>query len=123
MYKYLHRSVSNCRMVVSLLDMVEELRPLLLAEARLRVHVKAQLSRAYKEQEAYWRQRYAYRLCKLGDGNTAFFHANASARLRRNQVKVLHSGGRALTNHGDKERVLYDFYSSLLGATPWCVGP
>jgi hypothetical protein len=50
--------------------------------------------------------------------NTAFFHASASAHLRRNQIKALHSKGRVFTNHGDKERVLHDFYSSMLGATP-----
>jgi hypothetical protein len=62
--------VSNCRTIVSILDAVEELRPLLLVESHLRTHVKARLSLAYKELEAYWRQRYTYRLCKLGDAGT-----------------------------------------------------
>jgi hypothetical protein len=60
--------VSNCRTVISILDAVEELRPLLLVESCLRTHVKVRLSLAYKDLEAYWRQRYTYHLCKLGDG-------------------------------------------------------
>jgi hypothetical protein len=103
--------------VISLMDLVAKFRALSHAESLLRSLVNTQLSSEYKKLDAYWKQRYTYRLCKLGDENTAFFHANASARLRRNQIKVLHSDGRPVTNHGDKERVLHAFYSALLGTT------
>jgi hypothetical protein len=78
--------ISNCREVISLMDLVEEFRALSHVESLLRSLVKTKLSSEYKKLDAYWKQRYTYRLCKLGDENTAFFHANASARLRRNQI-------------------------------------
>ena len=112
--------VSNCLAVVELQDLTEEVHTLLSPELLLRSFVKERLSEEYKKLDVYWRQRYAYRLCKLGDGNTSFFHAGASARLRKNQIQVLHA------NHSHKARLLSDFYSSLLGtAAPssWSFDP
>jgi hypothetical protein len=62
--------------------------------------------------DAYWKQRYSFHLCKLGD----------DARLHRNQIKILHSEGHPFSNHGDKERILHEFYTSLLGCTPLSPG-
>ena len=81
--------VANCRAVISLLDLLEEFRILTTAEARLRGHVRKHLSSECKKLDAYWKQGYTSRLCKLGDENTSFFHASASARLRRNQIVSL----------------------------------
>uniref|UniRef100_A0ACD5ZPY0 Uncharacterized protein n=1 Tax=Avena sativa TaxID=4498 RepID=A0ACD5ZPY0_AVESA len=107
--------VSNCRAVIDLLDRMEELRALAPHEMLLRDAVKRQLSRMYKQLDVYWKQRFAFKLCKLGDDNTAFFHAGASARLRRNQIKVLHADGVPVACHVGKERILSDFYANLLG--------
>ncbi|XP_073351707.1 uncharacterized protein [Aegilops tauschii subsp. strangulata] len=109
--------VSNCRAVIELLDLTEEVRALSTPELLLRAFVKERISEEHKRLDFYWRQRYAYRLCKLGDGNASFFHAGASARLWKNQIQVLHSDGVAHINHGDKARLLSDFYTSVLGTT------
>jgi hypothetical protein len=96
---------------------VEELRPLLAPEKLLRDRVGLHLSQEYKVLNAYWKQRFTFRLCKFGEDNTKFFHACASTRLRKNQIKVLHDGNRVLYNHSKKAELLPDFYVNLLGTS------
>jgi hypothetical protein len=103
--------ISNCRRVLALLDLVEESRALYRPERMLRDMVRAHFSREYRTLSVYWRQRFTFRMCKLGEDNTRFFHACASACLRRNRIKILHDGGRVLYNHADKAAVLHGFYS------------
>lgn len=100
-----------------LLDTMEEYRALSPAELLLRSFVKDQLSMQHKALDLYWKQRYRFKMCKLGDGNTNFLHASASARLQKNQIKVLHKNGVTIYSHGGKEKILFEFYNSLLGAT------
>jgi hypothetical protein len=109
--------VSNCRKVLEILDLVEELRPLRAPESLLRDRVRLHLSKEYKILNAYWKQRFTFRLCRLGEDNTKFFHACASTRLRKNQIKVLHDGDRVLYNHTEKAELLRDFYVGLLGTS------
>ncbi|XP_056851708.1 uncharacterized protein LOC130500775 [Raphanus sativus] len=47
------------------------------------------LSDAYKEEEAYWRQRSRIQWLKNGDRNTGFFHAATRQRRRQNSFSVL----------------------------------
>jgi hypothetical protein len=101
---------------VLLLDRLEEIRWLSAAEALLRRLAKEQLERQLKLKSLYWRQRYTIRYCRLGDENTCFFHACASARLRKNTIRVLHDGGAPVYTHQGKERVLSDYYSALMGS-------
>ncbi|CAN6168854.1 unnamed protein product [Urochloa humidicola] len=107
--------LANCRTVLELLDLLEERRRLASGERLLRTLVEARLSAANKELAAYWKQRFTFRVCKLGDDNTKFFHASASARLRRNHIAVLHDAGVPVYTHQAKERVLHSFYTGLLG--------
>lgn len=84
-------------------------------ERLLRNLVEVKLSAANQALAVYWKQRYTFKVCKLGDENTRFFHASASAQLRRNRTAVLHSDGVPVYTHEGKERVLHTFYSELLG--------
>jgi hypothetical protein len=104
-----------CDQVVELLDLLEEVRMLTAQERLLRQLVAACRSLAVKELGAYWRQHFSFKLCKLGDENTAFYHASASARLCRNKIQVLHDGGVPVYTHAAKERILHSFYAGLLG--------
>lgn len=92
-------------------------QPLTLAELLLRCLVKEQLSTQNKALSDYWKQRYYFKLCKLGDENTSFLHASASSRLRKNQIRVLHDQNIPVYSHIGKEKLLYDFYKKLLGTS------
>jgi hypothetical protein len=109
--------VSNCRRVLELLDLIEELRPLPAPEKLLRDRVRQRLSLEYRALNAYWKQRFTFLLCRFGEDNTKFFHAYASTRLRKNQIKVLHDGERVLYNHSEKAELLRAFYVNLLGTS------
>jgi hypothetical protein len=51
-----------------------------------------------------------------GDANTAFFHLHAKYRKGKNFVgNLLSNDGLILTRHENKEELLNDFYSNLLG--------
>jgi len=59
---------------------------------------------------------------KEGDENTRFHHAHASQRLRKNHIKALEVQGVRFTSHVDKEQILSNHFTSLLGspaATSW----
>jgi hypothetical protein len=110
-------AITACDLVVELLDLLEEVRLLTTQEHLLRQLVIARLSLAVKELGLYRRQHFSFKLCKLGDENTAFYHASASARLRSNKIQVLHDGGVPAYTHAAKERLLHSFYAGLLGTT------
>jgi hypothetical protein len=101
--------------VVELLDLLEEVRMLTTQERLLRQLVAARRSLAIKELGAYWRQRFSFKLRKLGDENTTFYHASASVRLHRNKIQVLHDGGVPAYTHAAKKRILHSSYAGLLG--------
>jgi exonuclease III len=109
--------IVSCRAIIQLLDMLEEIRWLSAAESILRRLVKEHLARQLKIKSLYWRQRYSIRYCRLGDENTRFFHACASARMRKNSIRVLHENGVPAYSHQVKERILTDYYSSLMGSS------
>lgn len=60
---------------------------------------------------------YHFKLCKLGDENTSFLHTSASARLRKNQIRVLHNQNTPIYSHDGKAQLLHDFYKNLLGTS------
>ncbi|MFS9531673.1 hypothetical protein Q6247_26265, partial [Klebsiella pneumoniae] len=45
---------------------------------------------AVRERAAYWKQRGKFRAIREGDANTGFFHAQATQRLRRNNIRTGH---------------------------------
>ncbi|KAG2284860.1 hypothetical protein Bca52824_044464 [Brassica carinata] len=51
--------------------------------------INDELSKAYQEEEEYWRQRSRLLWLKLGDCNTGYFHAVSKNRRRANNLSVL----------------------------------
>lgn len=95
----------NCKTVIS----VPELN-------LCRVIIKV-LQRTLQEKALYWIQRGKVRTTMEGDENSRYFHASASARLRKNTINVLVSSGTEFYSYGDKSTILSDYYASLLGTT------
>lgn len=71
-----------------------------------------------REKALYWIQRGKIRTAIEGDENSRFFHASASARLRKNKINVLLHNESEFFSHHDKSSILLDFYAALLG-TPF----
>jgi hypothetical protein len=107
----------DCKAVISILDAVEENRPLTRLELVLREIIVRLLSRTVKEKLLLWKQKSKIRVALEGDENTRYFHACASQRLRHNKIQVLDHDDLELFGHDQKAQLLFGFYNSLLGAS------
>jgi hypothetical protein len=67
------RQIHESNLVISILDRLEENKPLLLQERNFRQIIKKHVLKLLKCQKDYWRKRYTVRWTKLGDENTSFF--------------------------------------------------
>lgn len=111
----------NCNLVISMMDLLEEVRPMYHAEFVLRDLVRSAAVEQAAQLAAYWRQRSKVKTCVLGDENTKFFHLTASVHWRRNQIARLQmDDGTVATAHDAKADILYSFYRSLLGSQDAC---
>ncbi|KAG2293000.1 hypothetical protein Bca52824_039669 [Brassica carinata] len=54
--------------------------------------VTEDLKKAYRAEEAYWRQRSRLLWLRLGDRNSGFFHAATKNRKRANALTVIEDG-------------------------------
>lgn len=104
----------NCKFVIYLLDVLEEGRYLSAGELELRRACQERLALAMRERAAYWKQRGKFRAIREGDANTAFFHAQATQRLRRNNIRTLNADGVAVSSHHDKTVALTAHLQNLL---------
>ncbi|CAO2147693.1 unnamed protein product [Urochloa humidicola] len=107
--------LNNCRFLIHLLDVFEETRTLSTGELRLRLLCQDRLALAVRQQAAYWKQRGKCRAVKEDDENTRYFHARASQRLRRNNIRLVQVDGVDHIAHSAKTAVLTDYYARLLG--------
>lgn len=70
---------SNCKLVIDLLDHIEESRFLSFVELALRRTVIKVLHRTVREKLIYWRLRSKIKTTIQGDENSRYFHASASS--------------------------------------------
>jgi hypothetical protein len=70
--------IDQCNEVLSVLDKLEEQRPLFTQESNFRDILKKHILKLLKFKQEYWRKRYTVRWTKFGDENTKFFHAAAT---------------------------------------------
>lgn len=61
------------------------------------------------------RQRGKINWCVLGDEDTRFYHARASARCRNNQIKVIFHEGLPHFSQEAKLNIMTDFYRNIMG--------
>jgi hypothetical protein len=81
--------IAKSREVVQFLDVLEEVRDLTVEEWNFRGILSDHLSKLLHQQRTYWKQRGTINWVKFGDECTAFFHANASIRHRKNFISSL----------------------------------
>lgn len=113
-----NKLIYNSNWVLLLVDGLEEQRPLSTLEKRFRKLVKAHLADLLESKRLYWRQRSALRWVSLGDENTHFFHIVATIAHKRNFiVSLAHSDGNLITEHEQKENLLWTAFKSRLGVS------
>jgi hypothetical protein len=82
----LNQQEGDCKLVINLLDHIEEHRPLSVLEANLHSVVTAVLSRTTHAKLTLWRTRAKVRAAIEGDENTRYFHACGNQRRQKNNI-------------------------------------
>ena len=103
--------------MITFLDLLEELRFLSHQEFALHILIRTSLARLCDQRVTYWRQRGKVCQCILWDENTAYHHQCVTIRLRHNKIKSLTFHGVSVFSHSGKEKILFDFFSRLVGTT------
>ena len=111
---------TDARIVINLLDLIEEDRPLSPMEHHLRFLTSDTLHLSIRERWVYWRARAKIRFALEGDENTSYFHALASCRKRRNAIPIIDHDGQSFSGHADKAKALEAFFRNLLGTAMPC---
>jgi hypothetical protein len=81
--------LQNCSLVIDMMDLLEECRPLSHAEFTLQTLVRSAAQEHVTQLSLFWRQRGKIKECKLGNANTKFFHLSATIKWRKNQIGAL----------------------------------
>jgi hypothetical protein len=90
----------------------------MLEEWNFREILNSHLIQLLNQQKIYWTQRGARKWVKFGDECTAFFHANASIRLRKNSITSLaDDNGQEHFLHDEKAQLLWDAFKSRMGTS------
>lgn len=114
---------SNARMqllianeVILRLEAAQDGRTLSPAEMALRADLKVRVLGLAALERSRRRQASRFSWIKAGDACTKFFHLKMSTRKRRKYISSLkRHDGSVIWSHEDKEGLLHDYFSSLLG--------
>ena len=101
--------------VVLRLDVAQETRALSDAEFHLRKMLKLKILGLAAIDQARKRQASRITWLRAGDAPTTFFQAKINARRRKAFIHMLHGPSGVVTRQEDKETLIYDHFSSLLG--------
>jgi len=80
---------------------------------QVRDSCRLRLAEVIKDRAAYWKQRSKQRAIKEGDANTAYHHAQATQRLRRNNIWHVEVDGVLVANLEAKTNVLTLFLLNI----------
>ena len=104
------------REVLHQLEIAEDTRGLSGQEQWLRNKLKPQSLALASLQRTNARSRSRISWLSDGDANTALFHLHARHRKRKNFIsKLTIEEGMVITDHEQKEKIIFDFCSNLLG--------
>lgn len=104
-----------CKKVILFMDQIEERRDLQPHEFRFRNKIREKCYELANNVELKWKQRSRCKWLSEGDKNTRFFHAYASARLRKNMIASLDHEGVRVTEPIQIQIIFLDHMKSVLG--------
>jgi hypothetical protein len=85
----LKSNIDNVKLIMGLLDVLEEFRDLSVIEWNFRHLLQEKLAILLRQQQIYWKQRGVVKWVRFGDEGTKFFHANATIKHRKNFITSL----------------------------------
>lgn len=114
----LNKLIYNCNWVLSLLEGLEEQRPLSRLEPAFRKLVISHHRNLQESKRIYWRQRNTPRWVKLGDENSHFFYIMATAAHKRNFIIGLTDhNGFIVSDHEQKANLLWNSFRNRMGVS------
>ena len=90
------------------------MRSLSSEEFQVRRNAQVALEQAIKARAAYWKQRSKHKAIQEAYSNTAFHHAQATQRLRRNFIRLVRVDGTDIVNHDGKTTALTAFFRAII---------
>jgi hypothetical protein len=104
----LAKLIDKVKMIIQLMDFIEESRDLTIQEWNLKDVLVHHLHDLLSKQRTYWKQRGQIKWATLGDAGTQFFHVNATIKHRHNLISSLEdANGTVAISHAEKEAVLF----------------
>jgi hypothetical protein len=114
----LARTIENTKLVIELLDKIEESRGLEVHEWNFWDILKHHLTNLLEWRRIYWKQRGTIKWVTNGDAGTNFFHANATIKHKQNFITTLDDNfGNVLSGHEEKAALLWEAYKQRLGTS------
>jgi hypothetical protein len=114
----LAKLIDKVKMIIQLMDFIEESRDLTIQEWNLKDVLVHHLHDLLSKQRTYWKQRGQIKWVTLGDAGTKFFHANATIKHRHNLISCLEdANGTVAISHAEKEVVLFQAFKDRLGTS------
>lgn len=105
----LNNLISNVKLIMSFLELVEEYKDLSLMEWNFKEILKDKLQTLLHQQKIYWQHRGTIKGVKFGDESTKFFHVNATIKHRKNFIRTFeYANGNPQSNHHIKESILWE---------------
>jgi hypothetical protein len=106
------------REVIERLESAGDRRPLAAHEATLCSELKLKMLGLSSLQRTIAWQESRILWIKEGNAPTAFFHAHANTRHRRNHIQSLRQGDQTLLSEDDKAAAIFDFFNEVLASPP-----
>jgi hypothetical protein len=114
----LAKFIDKVKLVIQLLDFIEESRDLTIQEWNFKEILILHLHDLLSKQQTYWKKRGQIKWVTLGDAGTKFFHANATVKHRHNLISSLKDdNGNTALSHTDKESVFFNAFKNRLGTS------
>jgi hypothetical protein len=114
----INKTVENSKLIVQLLDFVEERKDLTIQEWGFRNKLSIHVQSLLEQQKVYWKQRGNIKWATCGDAGTKLFHANATVRHKQNSITTLRNySGHDISSHEGKAEILYDEFKKRLGTS------
>jgi hypothetical protein len=107
----LSTTISNNKVVLCFLDMLEKSHDLTLEEWNFRRIIQEHLANLLEQQRVYWKQRGKITWATLGDENTKFFHSTATIRKNKNGIRsLIDEQGLEKFVHDEKASILWESF-------------